>query len=40
VSKKTAGVFVGESPGSKMRKAEAAGVPLLGEDELRALLQA
>ena len=39
VSKKTAGVFVGESPGSKVAKAEKAGVPLLGEAELKALLQ-
>ena len=38
VSKKTTGVIVGESPGSKVRKAQAAGVPLLGEDDLRALL--
>jgi DNA ligase (NAD+) len=38
VSKKTAGVVVGESPGSKVAKAEAAGVPLLSEDDLRALL--
>ncbi len=38
VSKKTAGVFVGESPGSKVRKAEAAGVPLLDEEALKALL--
>jgi DNA ligase (NAD+) len=38
VSKKTAGVVVGESPGSKVAKAEKAGVPLLTEDELRALL--
>jgi DNA ligase (NAD+) len=38
VSKKTTGVFVGESPGSKVAKAQKAGVPLLGEDELRALL--
>ena len=29
VSKKTAGVVVGESPGSKVAKAQAAGVPLL-----------
>ena len=35
VSKKTAGVFVGESPGSKVAKAEKAGVPLLGEAELQ-----
>src|SRR5436190_14776451 len=38
VSKKTAGVVVGESPGSKVAKAQAAGVPLLTEDDLRALL--
>jgi DNA ligase (NAD+) len=39
VSKKTAGVFVGESPGSKVAKAQKAGVPLLGEAELQDLLQ-
>jgi DNA ligase (NAD+) len=39
VSKKTAGVFVGESPGSKVAKAQKAGVPLLGEPDLHALLQ-
>ena len=39
VSKKTAGVIVGESPGTKVAKAEAAGVPLLTEDDLRALLR-
>jgi len=38
VSKKTTGVFVGENPGSKVAKAEKAGVPVLGEDELKALL--
>jgi DNA ligase (NAD+) len=38
VSKKTAGVVVGESPGSKVAKAEKAGVPLLSEADLRALL--
>jgi DNA ligase (NAD+) len=38
VSKKTAGVIVGESPGSKVAKAQKAGVPLLGEDDLKALL--
>jgi DNA ligase (NAD+) len=38
VSKKTTGVFVGESPGSKVAKAQKAGVPLLGEDDLVALL--
>jgi DNA ligase (NAD+) len=39
VSKKTSGVFVGESPGSKVAKAEKAGVPLLDEAELEKLLQ-
>ncbi|WP_411277713.1 NAD-dependent DNA ligase LigA [Gaiella sp.] len=38
VSKKTTGVIVGESPGSKAAKAEKAGIPILGEAELRALL--
>ncbi len=38
VSKKTTGVFVGETPGSKVAKAEKAGVPLLGEADLQALL--
>jgi DNA ligase (NAD+) len=38
VSKKTAGVIVGESPGSKAAKAEAAGVPVLSEEELKTLL--
>jgi BRCT domain type II-containing protein len=38
VSKKTTAVFVGESPGSKVAKAQKAGVALLGEDELQALL--
>jgi DNA ligase (NAD+) len=38
VSKKTTGVFVGESPGSKVAKAEKAGVPLLGEAELLQLV--
>ena len=40
VSKKTTGVVVGESPGSKAAKAEKAGVPILGEDDLKALLAA
>jgi DNA ligase (NAD+) len=39
VSKKTAGVIVGESPGSKVAKAQKAGVPLLTEDDLRELLR-
>jgi len=38
VSKKTTGVVVGESPGSKVAKAEKAGVPLLTEDDLKTLL--
>jgi len=38
VSKKTTGVIVGESPGSKAAKAEAAGVPILSEADLKALL--
>jgi DNA ligase (NAD+) len=39
VSKKTTGVVVGESPGSKVAKAEKAGVPLLTETDLKALLR-
>ena len=38
VSKKTTAVFVGESPGSKVAKAEKAGVALHTEAELAALL--
>ena len=40
VSKKTAGVIVGESPGTKLAKAQKAGVPVLDEADLRALLGA
>src|SRR5215470_11525124 len=38
VSKKTTAVFVGESPGSKVAKAQKAGVALRTEAELQALL--
>jgi DNA ligase (NAD+) len=38
VSKKTAGVIVGESPGSKVAKAQKAGVPVLDEAALVARL--
>jgi DNA ligase (NAD+) len=38
ISKKTSGVVVGESPGSKAQKAEKLGVPVLSEDDLRKLL--
>jgi DNA ligase (NAD+) len=38
VSKKTSGVVVGESPGSKAQKAESLGVPILSEADLRALV--
>jgi DNA ligase (NAD+) len=40
VSKKTTGVVVGESPGSKAQKADKLGVPLLAEADLAALLGA
>jgi DNA ligase (NAD+) len=40
VSKKTTGLITGEEPGaSKLKKAQASGVPLLDEEELRGLLQ-
>ena len=38
VSKKTTGVFVGENPGSKVAKAQKAGVPVLAEADLKELL--
>jgi DNA ligase (NAD+) len=39
VSKKTTGVIVGESPGSKLAKAEQQGVPVLDEKALEKLLR-
>ena len=39
VSKKTSGLIVGESPGSKLEKAQRAGVPILTEDDLRELIR-
>jgi DNA ligase (NAD+) len=38
VSKKTTGLIVGEEPGSKLAKAQRAGVPLLEEKDLERLL--
>jgi DNA ligase (NAD+) len=38
VSKKTTGVIAGESPGSKLAKAQQAGVPILDEAALEKLL--
>jgi DNA ligase (NAD+) len=40
VSKRTTGVIVGESPGTKMQKAQRAGVPILVEADLVELLSA
>jgi DNA ligase (NAD+) len=38
VSKQTSAVIAGDSPGSKLARAEALGVPILDEDGLRELL--
>jgi DNA ligase (NAD+) len=38
VSKKTAGLIVGEEPGSKLQKAQSAGVPIFDEKALQRLL--
>jgi DNA ligase (NAD+) len=38
VSKKTTAVIAGENPGSKYQRAEALGVSIIGEDELRRIL--
>jgi DNA ligase (NAD+) len=39
VSKKTSYVVAGEGPGSKFDKAQELGVTMIGEDELRALVE-
>ena len=39
VSKKTAGLVVGESPGSKLAKAQRAGVEILDEPAFEALVR-
>jgi DNA ligase (NAD+) len=39
ISKKTAGLIVGEEAGSKLKKAQDAGVPILDEAALKELLR-
>ena len=40
VSKKTQGVIVGESPGSKLEEARRLGVKILSEEDFKKLLEA
>ena len=39
VSKKTSYVLVGENPGSKVRKAQQLGTPIINEDEFEQLVE-
>jgi DNA ligase (NAD+) len=40
VSKKTSYVVAGESPGSKLDRAQSLGVPVIGEQELLQIIEA